>query len=92
MEISVIGKMICQVRHKQMGIFQGELWGMGFWHPMSDQPEQGLYEFPTEVKAKSFVRYYCDEGIGDFKAEDFTIEPFDEKLNFEMQLAEMEEK
>lgn len=82
--------MSYQVRHKEMGIFQGELWGMGFWHPMSEQPEQGIYEFLTKVKACAFIAYYVEEGLGDFEAEDFTIEPFDEKLNFEMQLVKME--
>lgn len=84
--------MSYQVRHKDMGIFQGELLGMGFWHPMSEQPEQGLCEFPTEVIACVFIAHYVQEGVGDFKFDDFVIEPFDEKLNFEMQLVEMEEK
>ena len=80
-----------KVRHKEMGIFQGEFLGMGFWYPMSDQPKQGLCRFPTEVEAKSFIQYYCNEDIGDFKAEYFTIEPFDETSDFEMQLVEIEE-
>lgn len=83
--------MSYQVRHKDMGIFQGELWGMGFWHPMSEQPEQGLYEFSTEVEACAFIGYYTTEGMGDFRAKDFTIEPFDTKLDFEMQLVKIEE-
>jgi len=83
--------MSYQVRHKEFGIFQGEFLGMGFWHPMSDQPEQGLCEFPTKVEACAFIAYYATEGVGDFKQEDFTIEPFDTKLDFEMQLVKIEE-
>lgn len=84
-------KMSFQVRHKEFGIFQGELWGMGFWHPMSEQPEQGLYNFCSIECATKFIEYYCKCGKGDYQKNDFTIEPFDEKLDFEMQLAELEE-
>lgn len=84
--------MTYQVRHKEFGIFQGEFLGMGFWYPMSDQPEQGLCEFLTEVQACAFIAYYCREGKGcQFKEEEFVIEPFDVKLDFEMQLVEIEE-
>ena len=83
--------MSYQVRHKEFGIFQGELWGMGFWHPMSEQPEQGLYEFSTEVEACAFIAYYIQHGEGNFIGIDFTIEPYDTKLDFEMQLVEIEE-
>jgi len=84
--------MFYQVRHKDFGIFQGEFWGMGFWHPMSEMPEQGLCKFPTKVVACSFIAYYIKEGMGDFKVEDFSVEPFDTKLDFEMQLVEVEER
>lgn len=83
--------MSYQVRHKKFGIFQGELLGIGFWHPMTEQPEQGLYEFPTKVEACAFIGYCITEGMGDFRVEDFTIEPFDTKLDFEMQLVKIEE-
>ena len=84
--------MSYQVRHKDMGIFQGEFLGFGFWHPMSDVPEQGLCEFPTEVMACAFIAYYVGDEACAFQAEDFSIEPFDSKLDFEMQLVEVEEK
>ena len=100
--------MICQVRHmgtgeqgwqgqekyknEGMGIFQGDFLGMGFWHPMSEQPEQGLCKFPTQEEAEKFITYFCKEAKGDFCEEEFVIEPFDESLDFEMQLAEMEER
>lgn len=46
--------MSFQVRHKEWGVFQGQFLGLDFWHPMSDQPEQGYCEFPTEDEAKDF--------------------------------------
>lgn len=84
--------MSYQVRHKGMGIFQGEFMGFGFWWPMSNVPEQGLCEFPTKVTACAFIAYCTTQGMGDFKEEDFTVEPFDAKLDFEMQLVKIEEK
>lgn len=85
--------MSFQVRHNKMGIFQGEFLGMGFWHPMSQQPEQGLCEFPTKIAACAFIAHMITEahGDGNFIAIDFAIEPFDVKLDFEMQLAKIEE-
>lgn len=85
-------QMSYQVRHKEFGIFQGEFMGLGFWWPMSEEPEQGLYEFLIEVEACAFIAYYVKSGIGDFVVENFTIESFDKKLDFEMQLVEIEEK
>jgi len=79
-------------RNEGMGIFQGQMWGMGFWHPISKMPKQGLCKFPTEKDANKFITVFCKESLGDFKEEEFVVEPFDEKLDFEMQLVEMEEK
>lgn len=83
--------MSYQVRHKKMGIFQGELWGIGFWHPMSEQPEQGLWEFSTQVEAGAFIAHCISQCVDNFTVEDFIIEPFDTKLDFEMQLVKIEE-
>ncbi len=78
---------------ERLGIFQGEFLGMGFWHPISEQPEQGICRFKTIDDAEKFIKYYLlKEAIGEWYRENFIIEPFDEKLNFEMQLAEIEEK
>lgn len=86
--------MSYQVSYKdkeRLGIFQGEFLGMRFWHPISQQPEQGICRFDSTEDALKFIEYYLKEAIGEWHREDFTIEPFDEKLNFEMQLAVIEE-
>jgi len=83
-----------QVRHigkEPMGIYQGEFIGMGFWHPISEMPEQGLCEFLNREAAEDFINWFCKEAVGKFKRSEFVVEPFDEKLNLEMQLADMEE-
>lgn len=86
--------MIYQVSYKNgesIAIFQGRFLGMGFWHPISNQPEQGICKFDSIENAQKFIDYHLREAIEEWHREDFTIEPFDEKLNFEMQLAVMEE-
>lgn len=84
--------MCYQVKHKEMGIFQGDLFGMGFWHPMSNEPHQGLCKFPTEEVAHEFVEYFCTNTVGTFHKEDFIVEEFDERLDFEIHnLAVLEE-
>ena len=77
--------MSYQVRHKELGIFQGEFMGFEFWWPASKQPELGFHEFSTKVAACTFIAYMCKKY---FKVEDFEIEPFDD---FEMQLVKIEE-
>jgi hypothetical protein len=67
-----------QVRHKELGVYQGSFMGMGFWHPTSDMPEQGYGEFPTYKQAKEYIDFLCSNGCSvPLKAEDLNIEPYD---------------
>ena len=68
-----------QIRHKDWGVFQGEFLGLGFWHPMSEQPEQGFCYFATFSAAESYIDFMCRNGK--YSIADFSIEPFDEKLS-----------
>lgn len=65
-----------QVRHKEWGVFQGEMLGMGFWTAISDMPEQGLCEFPSFEAAVAYVQRLadCESAV---PPADLTIEPFD---------------
>jgi hypothetical protein len=69
-----------------MGVFQGEMFGMAFWHPMSDMPEQGFYMFLSEDAATKFIRIlaglepYPDTDIyvdHPLNISDLSVEPFD---------------
>lgn len=67
-----------QLRHKEFGVYQGSCMGMGFWHPMSNMPEQGYCEFPTEEDIKTYIDFLCSEECSEpLKKEDLSIEPFD---------------
>jgi hypothetical protein len=39
--------MSSQICQREMGVDRGSCQGLGLWHPMSEMPEQGFYEFPT---------------------------------------------
>ena len=69
--------MSYQIRHKEWGLFQGQFLGLGFWHPMSNQPEQGIFEFKT-IQAAEFA-------IAEFSRNsnflDYSIEHFDKTLD-----------
>lgn len=66
-----------QVRHREWGVYQGSMLGMGFWHPLSDMPEQGFCEFPTREEAESYIRFLATESDAPEPAEHFTVEPYD---------------
>lgn len=70
--------MSCQVRHPEYGIFQGECMGLGFWHPMSEMPEQGICEFASAEDARLYVERHCAY-TGESPAA-FVIEPYDKAL------------
>lgn len=78
--------MAYQIRHAEMGVFQGECMGMGFWHPMSDMPEQGYLEFLTYEDAAAYrgflVSSACDSPL---RFDDLTIEPYDAETSERMQ-------
>lgn len=69
-----------QVHHKEYGIFQGMFMGLGFWHLLSDMPEQGFLEFPSLEIAQEFVDFICsDECVEKLNKKDITIEEFNRK-------------
>jgi len=74
--------MSYQVIHKEYGVFQGELWGMYFWYPTSNVPEQGFYEFTTEDDAAGFVCHNCQMGDN---VSNFTITHFDVGFNLSLE-------
>lgn len=85
--------MSFQLRHKDYGIYQGSFLGLGFWHPMSEMPEQGLCMFKTYDDAMNYKNFLCSSdcsaldinGVAaisnQFSSEDLTIEVYDEALN-----------
>lgn len=68
-----------QIRHKEDGVYQGEFLGMAFFHPMSEQPEQGYCELPSEEICKEIIEQLVVHSRGHLKSEDFTIEEFNVK-------------
>ena len=82
--------MSFQVRHKDFGIFQGEFLGMHFWYPMSDMPEQGIYESLTKEDAQKCIDFLSGDEVKSLKVdhalkrEDLEIEDFNENLNQEL--------
>lgn len=68
-----------QVRHFEWGLFQGEFLGLSFWHPYSNEPEQGIYEFNNAKDAEDYVRKYIEKYP--HREGEFRIEEFDEELN-----------
>lgn len=71
--------MSYQLRHREYGVFQGECFGMGFWHPMSEMPEQGYCEFPTYESVAAFRAFLCspEEMRTVLRFPDLVIEPYD---------------
>lgn len=69
--------MSFQVRHLEFGVFQGQCMGLGFWYPESDMPEQGFYEFPSEVEAEQFIYFMHTEAYETLPEGSLSIEPFD---------------
>jgi len=75
-----------QLRHKEWGVFQGEFLGLGFWHPMSEQPEQGFYRFMSQEETQGYLDFLCsDRCANPHKADEFTVEPFDAETSLRMQ-------
>lgn len=78
-----------QLRHREMGVFQGECMGMGFWHPMSEMPEQGLLRFPTYSDAAGYRAFLTSPACSaPLRFDDLTIEPFDAVTSAQMKLEE----
>lgn len=70
--------MSYQIRHANLGVYQGNMLGLGFWHPTSDQPELGFAEFPTDGEAKEHVAFLTGpECSAPLDSRDLTVEPFD---------------
>ncbi len=72
-----------QIRHSELGIFQGQCMGMGFWHPTSDMPEQGLARYLTIEDAQRDIDFMCSDACSDpdtYRGK-LSIEPYDECLN-----------
>ena len=69
-----------QVRHTNLGIYQGECFGLGFWHPTSNIPELGFCEFPNRQEAEKFIDFLCsNECSAPLKREDLSVEPFNKE-------------
>jgi hypothetical protein len=81
-----------QLRHEVWGVYQGNCFGLGFWHPLSDMPEQGFCRFPSLSEAEEYRDFLtgkcahpdsgdmCSEPV----EEDFLVaEPFDEEAHEE---------
>ncbi len=56
--------------------------GLGFWHPISEMPEQGFCEFPTEKDAREFIDFLCSAKCAKpLNWEDLSIEPYDKAMS-----------
>jgi hypothetical protein len=61
-----------------MGVYQGSCMGLGFWHPVSEMPEQGYCEFPTASAARTSIDFLCSPSCDSLlRRADLTVEPFD---------------
>ena len=70
------------LKHKEFGIYQGSCMGMGFWHPMSGMPEQGLYEFPTPADIQEYRDFLCSSKCSSpLNPQDLEILPFNKELS-----------
>jgi hypothetical protein len=77
--------MSYQIRHKRDGVYQGSFLGLGFWHPMSEMPEQGFCEFPTKKEAEDYITFLTTEADYLMDPEDLSIEPYDRARSEAMQ-------
>lgn len=80
--------MTYQIRHREMGVYQGSCLGFGFWHPMSEMPEQGFCEFPSLEDGQEYLDFLCGDKALDgercnspLQREDLSVEPFDKVLS-----------
>ncbi len=69
-----------QIRHKRLGLYQGEFIGMAFWHPMSKISEAGIADFTYE-EAENLIEFLSAVEFNCMRKNDFEIEPFDEKYH-----------
>ena len=77
--------MSWMLKHKEFGIYQGSCLGMGFWHPMSEMPEQGIAEFETKEEVEEYVNFLTSDKCSEpLKREDLEILEFDQVLNKEL--------
>lgn len=77
--------MSYQLRHKDNGLYQGSFLGLGFWYPMSNQPEQGICEFTMKADIQGYIDFLISvECSSPLKRDDLTIENFDVDLNKEL--------
>ncbi len=92
--------MSYQLRHREMGIYQGSFLGMGFWHPASEMPELGFFEFLSYEQADQYIAWLCSSECSDpLKFEDLVIEAYDRassemmrRLGLEKELAKERKK
>ena len=74
--------MSYQLRHKDFGLYQGSLLGLGFWHLMSNMPELGIFKFKTEKDILGYLEglttSVCDAPM---KRKELIIENFDIEFN-----------
>lgn len=67
-----------QIHHREFGVYQGSCMGLGFWHPMSNMPEQGFCRFETIEEANKYIIFLCSpECDMPLKEADLSVEPFD---------------
>jgi hypothetical protein len=67
-----------QVRHRTLGIYQGRAIDLAFWHPSSNMPEHGLYQFAAKEKAQALIDALCSPAcVEPMDRQDLTIELFD---------------
>lgn len=73
-----------QIRHREAGVFQGEVLGCAFWSDMSNVPEIGISEFEEINDATAFINMLCHVRPDAFKPEDLVVEEFDYNLDYKL--------
>jgi hypothetical protein len=67
-----------QVRHRELGVYQGSAIALAFWHPSSAMPEYGLCRFSTKDKAEALVDFLTSSACAEpLNGNDLMIEPYD---------------
>ena len=81
-----------QVRHRELGVYQGSAIELAFWHPSSHMPEYGLCRFATREKAQALIDFLTSPACAEpLQLRDLTIEPYElaehERLTTEFPLS-----
>jgi len=80
--------MDCQIRHADLGLFQGNLMGIDLWTSQNKFPEGGIRKYSAEEDAQNdmaaIIEAYTKHDSVRFSPSSFSIEPFDREEDEQM--------